>query len=108
MVLLAGACESPSATGDCCLESAAGSGRTCYVAVVNGGSSSSGSNSGSANPSNKGQQIANIARCDAGYGYAWGGASPSIGFDCSGLVQYVFGQAGVWVPRTSQQQSNAG
>lgn len=36
--------------------------------------------------------------------YVYGGSNPSTGFDCSGLVQYAYGQAGVKLPRTSQQQ----
>ena len=37
---------------------------------------------------------ASLAASYAGYPYRWGGASPS-GFDCSGLVLWVFSQFGV-------------
>lgn len=40
--------------------------------------------------------------------YVYGGAQPAVGFDCSGFVQYVFGQHGVSLPRTSRQQAKAG
>ncbi len=33
--------------------------------------------------------------------YRRGGSSPGRGFDCSGYVQYVFGQVGVGLPRTA-------
>jgi cell wall-associated NlpC family hydrolase len=40
--------------------------------------------------------------------YVYGGAKPTVGFDCSGFVQYVFGRHGVTLPRTSRQQASAG
>lgn len=40
--------------------------------------------------------------------YRYGGSSPSMGFDCSGFVQYVFGRNGIELPRTSRLQASAG
>ncbi|PCG83819.1 hypothetical protein CIB93_22470 [Streptomyces sp. WZ.A104] len=39
--------------------------------------------------------------------YVWGANGPS-GFDCSGLMQWAYAQAGVTLPRTSQAQRYAG
>jgi len=47
------------------------------------------------------------ARTRIGYPYAWGATGPDR-FDCSGLIVWSFAQAGIAVPRTSQQQANAG
>ncbi len=43
-----------------------------------------------------------------GVPYLWGGTDPSKGLDCSGLVQVVFGNLGIDLPRTSSQQATSG
>lgn len=39
--------------------------------------------------------------------YRYGGTSPKSGFDCSGLVQYSYRQAGVELPRDTESQRQA-
>jgi hypothetical protein len=60
-----------------------------------------------ASGSPSGSDVVNEAASFLGVPYVWGGSSPS-GFDCSGLVQYVYGQLGVTLPRTSQEQVSVG
>ncbi|WP_406310262.1 NlpC/P60 family protein [Streptomyces sp. NBC_00623] len=47
------------------------------------------------------------ARHAVGRPYIWGANGP-VGFDCSGLMQWAYAQAGVSLPRTSQAQRYAG
>jgi cell wall-associated NlpC family hydrolase len=47
------------------------------------------------------------ARSALGMPYIWGASGPS-GFDCSGLMQWSYAQAGIQLPRTSQEQRYAG
>jgi cell wall-associated NlpC family hydrolase len=47
------------------------------------------------------------AESQIGVPYQWGAESPGVGFDCSGLTQWSWGQAGVSIPRTAQGQYNA-
>jgi cell wall-associated NlpC family hydrolase len=48
-----------------------------------------------------------VAVDQLGTPYRWGGEEPG-GFDCSGLVQYAYGAAGLQLPRTAQRQHDAG
>lgn len=43
-----------------------------------------------------------------GLPYAWGGTSPQTGFDCSGLVVYVYSQVGVALSHSTYAQWDSG
>lgn len=51
-------------------------------------------------------QAAAVAYAESQIGtpYFWGGTSPQTGFDCSGLVVWAYGLAGVVVPRVANDQ----
>jgi peptidoglycan DL-endopeptidase CwlO len=51
--------------------------------------------------------VVGIAMHYLGVPYVWGGASPR-GFDCSGLVMYVFAQIGVSLPHSTYSQVGMG
>ena len=48
--------------------------------------------------------VVSLAMQYLGIPYQWGGASPKTGFDCSGLVKYVFAQLGVSLPHFAAAQ----
>jgi len=57
--------------------------------------------------SRRGRSVVDIARKYVGAPYRWGGSSPE-GFDCSGLVRYVYAQVGVALPHNAAKQYRLG
>ena len=47
------------------------------------------------------QAIMNEALKYQGWKYVYGGSNPNTSFDCSGLVQWCYGKAGISLPRTA-------
>jgi cell wall-associated NlpC family hydrolase len=56
----------------------------------------------------KARRVVRIAKRYLGVSYRWGGSSPRSGFDCSGLVRYVYGRVGIRLPRVAAGQFHRG
>lgn len=52
--------------------------------------------------------VLSAARSQLGVPYHWAWEKPGIGFDCSGLTQWAYAQAGIKLPRTTITQVTRG
>jgi cell wall-associated NlpC family hydrolase len=91
-----------------------GAGINQLVSVVTtGGSSASGGAAGSGPttlsgvPNSRINTMLTAAQSRKGLPYVWGGNGPRV-FDCSGLVQWSFAQAGITMPRVAADQALTG
>ena len=55
-----------------------------------------------------GKRVTGFAKHLLGVRYEWGGSSPRSGFDCSGLVRYVYAHFGISLPHSSYAQFGRG
>ena len=55
-----------------------------------------------------GNAIVEAAHSQLGVPYVWGGSTPNVGLDCSGLTQWCYAQAGISIPRYSEDQAAGG
>lgn len=62
----------------------------------------------STTPDQAGVRIARFAHRLLGVPYSWGGDTPSSGFDCSGLVRFVYSHFGVRLPHSSYADAALG
>ena len=59
---------------------------------------------GSSTGGGAGMAAVQAAVSQLGVPYVFGGEQPGVGFDCSGLVQWAWAQAGVTIPRVTETQ----
>jgi peptidoglycan DL-endopeptidase CwlO len=84
--------------------SSSGAAATTAANQAGGPSGFSGTVGGTGAGSAEQLAVVRAAESQLGVPYVFGGANPSQGFDCSGLVQWAWGQNGVSIPRTTEVQ----
>jgi len=85
--------------------------RTPSVSTPSSPSTSGSTAPASQSPSTSGVNGSDVvaqAKKYLGVPYVWGGTDPEVGLDCSGLVQLVFKDLGVTVPRVTYDQAEVG
>jgi peptidoglycan DL-endopeptidase CwlO len=80
------------------------SGAAATKAADQAGGGYTGSVSGSSSGDSAQAAAVQAAESQLGVPYVWGGEQAGVGFDCSGLVQWAWSQAGVYIPRTTETQ----
>jgi cell wall-associated NlpC family hydrolase len=84
-----------------------GAGVEPLVSLVSPGAAGTGSAAAPAAPASALDAMLKAAMSRQGLPYVWGGAGPGS-FDCSGLVQWSFAQAGIVMPRVAADQARSG
>lgn len=64
-----------------------------------------GGNGGAGAPTPQAQMAVDKALSAVGTPYQWGGNTPGVGLDCSGLTHWAYGEAGVDLPRKAEDQT---
>ncbi len=95
-----------------------GTGSDTSTGTGTGSSNGSGSSNGTGSGTGGGYQgqgntaaaqtIVSAAYSQLGVPYVWGGTSPGVGLDCSGLTQYCHAVAGISIPRVDTGQRDGG
>jgi cell wall-associated NlpC family hydrolase len=83
---------------------ASGAAATTAANQAGGGGSYTGPVGGTGAGSAQQLAVVDAAESQLGVPYVFGGANPSQGFDCSGLVQWAWGKSGITIPRTTEIQ----
>ena len=76
--------------------------------VVGASASTPNSPNDIAPPSQYSSGAVSAAMTQLGVPYIWGGATPGVGFDCSGLVMWAYAQVGVSLPHSTYAMWNYG
>lgn len=93
------------AAGSARVDSGHGAGAGSGSGSGSGSGAEPGTAAGEGAPTPQAQAAVDHALSALGTPYQWGGNTPGVGLDCSGLTQWAYGQAGVDIPRTAAEQA---